>query len=250
MIPTPMMPHTYRGGTEELVQVDYVAGSKDTFSPTVSTSMNFSLNNANVVPEDEDAPNSVLMFQISMFTNTQGTVVAPTMTVDGTPMSVKWGKWVGISADQHIAVGMIRIPPEGFDTGLVNVSWPTLVAAGSTVRASANVMFNVNDDSLAFGSGFVVDTAGDSEAGPLNVPALGAVWAVSLQNNGGDVSALIRSVSDSVSYTMQSPQVNTGSPRYMTGYRLFPTGDSAELIFPNGVPFRPVIAAVLKGAPA
>lgn len=247
-------PTTMAAGVATITPVEYFSGSKDEFAPAAATSMNLTLVNANVDPIADNAPNAVLFVQVSLFTNTITGVFAPTLTVDGTPMNVQWMIRDGGGADQHGVLAMLRIPNGGFSPGVVNVAWPSLVPAGSTVRASANVMFHVGSDSDDFALGFLAEVNVNTTVAMLNVPEGGAVFAMNLVNNGGDKDAIIYSHSLSVpnSYTMQSPQVQVSSPRYMTGYRLFADADPAEQLVSNGSDsasqFRPVIAVVLGGA--
>ena len=229
-------------------QVQYAEGSKDAFAPAAATSMQVQLVNSLVSPYDDELPNAVLLISVSMETTTLTGVTAPTIDVDGEPVAVEWAIFDNISRDAHQALGIIRIPELGFDYGLVTVDWPTLVPGTSTVKVSANVMYNVDDSSLDFGDGFVT-ASGSPTAGPLEVPPLGAVFGTNMQRNGGDADATITSQGDLVAYTMQSPQVFVSVRRYMTGYRLFPDGEPAEVVQAVDIlDFEPIIATVLAGS--
>lgn len=237
------------GGAAPLLQVDYFAGSKDSLSPTATTNFTITLVNSNVVPEDDGVSNAVLIITAQMSWNS-GTWTSPgfTFTIDGTPMNNL------LNTNQtnrvHEQISMIRVPTAGFNSLIVTVTSSALPGSSRTTRMSANVMFNVNDSSLNFGDGSLTEQDVAQTVTPLDVDALGAIFAVSTQQNGGDVDATITSDADDVGYTMQLPQISVNGPRYLTGYRLFPAGRNDEILLPNVIDFRTVCAVVLNGAAA
>jgi len=231
--------------------VDYVPDSKD----TQTGSGDFLLNNANVDPDGEGFPNAVLVVSISMewtsgdaFTGEFGCVVD--QSLDPHPMQIR--SIANSAAKRFQQLAMVRIPPNGFFLGFVNFSPSEALPASNTIRISANVMYNVNDTSIGFDDGFVaLDNVVDTSAVPLDVPTNGAIFLTNMQNNGGDVDALVESVVDSVVYTMQFPDLFVSIRRYMTGYKLFPVARNDEAV--RSPPafelnLQPVIAVVLRPA--
>lgn len=231
-----------------MTAVAYVDNSKDTATLTAGTSMSFSLSNSDI--DAEAFPDAIVVVAINVHTSTTSGVTAPeSATIGGIEAAIQWQiSDVGFGTGKtHLVLATVRVPEAGFDSVGVIVSWSTCPTSGTVVKASANAFYNVDPSSDDFALGFVATTG--LTAGPLTVPADGAVFAANIEYTGNDFSPNILS-QDTTAYTMQSPAVTLANGHvYETGYRLF-AADATETVVPEVEDeggFRPVIAFVMAG---
>ncbi len=242
--------------------VAYATGSQDIFTQTLSTNFNKTLVNSNKIPNN-GFPNAVLLVHIfAGFSNSSG-ITAPTVTAGGLAMDVKF---INGSVDGHIvgAQAMLRIPPTGLPTNVLNISWASI--AGKTLDVSmkirANVYYNVNDSSLNFGDGYLtlyhsLSDPGPSVDGPLSVLAGGAVACGNAQATGGDFASDIWSADDFTELDetvgryvrLGSSTVIYFSSFALCSYRLFAAArteylQSVGIVGEGGVVFAPLFAVV------